>query len=225
MRSRVAEGRCVMAGHCPGCGTYHEEDDDRLCGKCKSEGRCESELTKMSVTELCEEWQFARHHAWQHAGLGADGMATEFESRRDAAIAELTRRIGEADELRTEVDDLKRVLQNTRADAQYRIGVMRAELERLTAERDGWKAEAMLYPHTLDGVRIVPKMKVWRTEDHEDIDGEPFEGWTVGEVSLGRAGRWSVLLEGFGRVVNPLLYSSLQACRTANDARQQGGGE
>jgi hypothetical protein len=23
-----------MSGHCPGCGTYCEEDDDRLCGKC-----------------------------------------------------------------------------------------------------------------------------------------------------------------------------------------------
>jgi hypothetical protein len=23
-----------MSGHCPGCGTYCEEDDDRLCGRC-----------------------------------------------------------------------------------------------------------------------------------------------------------------------------------------------
>lgn len=23
-----------MSGHCHGCGTYHEEDDDRLCGRC-----------------------------------------------------------------------------------------------------------------------------------------------------------------------------------------------
>ncbi len=23
-----------MSGHCHGCGTYHEEDDDRLCAKC-----------------------------------------------------------------------------------------------------------------------------------------------------------------------------------------------
>lgn len=23
-----------MSGYCPGCGTYHEEDDDRMCAKC-----------------------------------------------------------------------------------------------------------------------------------------------------------------------------------------------
>jgi hypothetical protein len=23
-----------VSGHCPQCGTYHEEDDDRVCGKC-----------------------------------------------------------------------------------------------------------------------------------------------------------------------------------------------
>lgn len=23
-----------MSGHCPGCGTYCEEDDSRLCGRC-----------------------------------------------------------------------------------------------------------------------------------------------------------------------------------------------
>ncbi len=127
--------------------------------------------------------------------------------------------------LRAEVERL----QAERAEQNKVLWAAKQEVERLTKERDGWKAEAMEYPHTLDGVRIVPKMRVWRTDDHEDIDGKPFEGWKVGEVSLGRAGRWSVLLEGFGPVVNPLLYSSLEACRAANDARTtttgNGGGE
>lgn len=26
-----------MSGHCHGCGTYHEEDDDRLCAKCAAD--------------------------------------------------------------------------------------------------------------------------------------------------------------------------------------------
>ena len=30
--TRAKEQR--MSGHCNGCGTYHEEDDDRLCGRC-----------------------------------------------------------------------------------------------------------------------------------------------------------------------------------------------
>lgn len=32
-----------MSGHCPKCGTYHEEDDDRVCGKCNDIDRLNRE--------------------------------------------------------------------------------------------------------------------------------------------------------------------------------------
>lgn len=170
------------------------------------------DLTNMSVAELMKI---------ATADLHFDGRCERVED-------ELTRRIGDADALRAELvkmgvscaEDLA-AEHAKRMTAEKERDTLRAEVERLTRERDGWKAEAMQHPHTLDGVRIVPKMRVWRIDD-DDIDGEPFVGWIVGEVSLGRAGRWSVLLEGLGPVVNPMLYSSLEACRAANDASKGG---
>lgn len=41
-----------MSGHCPKCGTYHEEDDDRLCSSCL--------------------W-----HRYAYFGLGASGTTDE----------------------------------------------------------------------------------------------------------------------------------------------------
>ncbi len=35
-----------MSGHCPQCGTYHEEDDDRVCSKCASSSEPKPEKLK-----------------------------------------------------------------------------------------------------------------------------------------------------------------------------------
>lgn len=39
-----------MSGHCAGCGTYHEEDDSRLCRTCESEKKVR--LCKHDLKEL-----------------------------------------------------------------------------------------------------------------------------------------------------------------------------
>lgn len=50
-----------MSGHCKGCGVYHEEDDDRLCGRCQDNKRarwclrCKSPIERDSPHELCHE--------------------------------------------------------------------------------------------------------------------------------------------------------------------------
>lgn len=50
-----------MSGHCKGCGNYHEEDDDRLCGRCQENKRarwclrCKATIDRDSPHELCRE--------------------------------------------------------------------------------------------------------------------------------------------------------------------------
>lgn len=50
-----------MSGHCKGCGVYHEEDDDRLCGRCQDNKRarwclrCKATIERDSPHELCRE--------------------------------------------------------------------------------------------------------------------------------------------------------------------------
>ena len=84
------------------------------------------DLTKMSVEQLVM--------------MAANDMELGIGVRAKDAIAELTRRIGEADTLRAAVSDLKRVLRNTQADAQYRVAALRAEVERLSMERDTFRS-------------------------------------------------------------------------------------
>lgn len=59
-----------MSGHCKGCGNYHEEDDDRLCGRCQENKRarwclrCKATIDRDSPHELCYEcmvrkWEYS----------------------------------------------------------------------------------------------------------------------------------------------------------------------
>lgn len=55
-----------MSGHCHGCGTYHEEDDDRLCGRCvekTSNARKEADQLTANCTHGMEFAETAEHYA------------------------------------------------------------------------------------------------------------------------------------------------------------------
>lgn len=60
-----------MSGHCKGCGTYHEEDDDRLCSSCESEKKVrlckhDLEVSPSGKLALCRKCPFV--------GVWRDGM-------------------------------------------------------------------------------------------------------------------------------------------------------
>ena len=45
-----------MSGHCPGCGVYHEEDDNRKCAKCKAETMSDEALKALEHFFTVEEY-------------------------------------------------------------------------------------------------------------------------------------------------------------------------
>lgn len=78
-----------MSGHCPKCGAYHEEDDDRLCSAC--------EVTKcpcvMSITRYRVEggdWTF------REDPIVGDWVRA---SEHDATIADLSAKLARAMEV------------------------------------------------------------------------------------------------------------------------------
>lgn len=65
-----------MSAHCPGCGVYHEEDDDRLCSACEVERKvatCKHELDvspsgQLAMCKLCSFVGRWRDGFWERVG-------------------------------------------------------------------------------------------------------------------------------------------------------------
>lgn len=58
-----------MSGHCPKCGTYHEEDDNRVCGACArrsdtNEGK--SDAARIAGLESILAAVTAERDAWRN---------------------------------------------------------------------------------------------------------------------------------------------------------------
>jgi len=75
-----------MSGHCQSCGTYHEEDDGRLCASCRYGGVTPSKDDACEIARLraeVEDWK-------QASTLNGEAM-TGFQARAIAAEAKVER--------------------------------------------------------------------------------------------------------------------------------------
>jgi hypothetical protein len=97
-----------MSGHCKGCGIYHEEDDDRLCGRCSEVAREVESMTDFD--------------------LGNDGaMEIDVSKLRSSIASAIRPREATIAELRAEMERLKGVARE--AEKQRRIMELSIEIE------------------------------------------------------------------------------------------------
>lgn len=68
-----------MSGHCPGCGTYAEEDDNRLCHRCRSRTNLQTMTPDQRRDWLAEQagwkYEYTDHPGyfhWNKPGAGTD---------------------------------------------------------------------------------------------------------------------------------------------------------
>ena len=60
-----------MSGYCPGCGSYHEEDEARFCAKCSGGGKCQ--LVRMPPFGLSPQPSEDTRRDLEIAGLDMNG--------------------------------------------------------------------------------------------------------------------------------------------------------
>ena len=139
-----------MSGHCPKCGAYHEEDDDRLCPACKPKPISLDELRAAGL-RLPDGFSDAADYVADVRHGGRDARITELET----ALAVMTKD------------------RDAQAEA-VRVLAAECEMSRVCVEPDpiyGWDEPRHLADHYMDW-RELGKMR-------EQTDANPIAAAAV----------------------------------------------